>query len=116
MTDEQHEAHGAHDAFLSDTTVVLGREITITGGLYTVVFILLAVATVLEITIGGLPEGVLLIPLLLAFAVIKATLVVTYYMHLKTDSRLFTWVLIVPLLIALAAMLYLLSAPPVLYE
>ena len=103
MTDEQHEAQGGHDAFLSDTTVVLGREITITGGLYTVVFILLAVATVLEIIIGGLPEGVLLIPLLLAFAVIKATLVVMYYMHLKTDSRLFTWVLIVPLLIALAA-------------
>lgn len=111
MTDE-HGAQDAHEAFLSDTTVFLGREFTVKGGIYTVVFGMLAVATVLEIIIGGLPEGALLIPLLLAFAVIKATLVVMYYMHLKTDSRLFTWVLIVPLLIALAAMLYLLAAPP----
>lgn len=116
MTDGQQGAPDSHDAFLSDTTVVLGREITVPGGIYTVVFGVLAVATLLEIFIGGLPEGVLLIPLLLAFAVIKATLVVMYYMHLKTDSRLFTWVLLVPLLIALAAMLYLLAAPPVLYE
>jgi len=116
MTDEQQGTHGAHDAFLSDTTTVLGREVTVPGGIYTVVFGLLAVATVLEIFIGGLPEGALLIPLLLAFAVIKAALVVMYYMHLKTDSRLFTWVLLLPLLIALAAMLYRLAAPPFGYE
>ncbi|MCY4525626.1 MAG: hypothetical protein OXB89_03375, partial [Anaerolineaceae bacterium] len=66
MTDQQQGAQDAHDAFLSDTTIIFGREITVQGGIYTVVFILLAVATVLEIIIGGLPEGVLLIPLLLA--------------------------------------------------
>ena len=67
---------GVHAHLLSDTTVVFGREITVPGGLYTVVFGFLAVATVVEILVGSLPSGILLIPLLLASAVRKAALVV----------------------------------------
>jgi caa(3)-type oxidase subunit IV len=110
-----HEAGHAddlHAAMLSDTTTILGRTITVPGGIYTVVFIFLAIATVVEIIVGSLPLGFLLIPLLLAIAVIKAGLVVAYYMHLRTDARIFTYILLLPLGVALLAALYLLAVPP----
>lgn len=100
-----------HASFLSDTTTILGRTITVPGGIYTVVFIFLAAATVLEVLIGGLPPGILLIPILLAIAVIKAALVVAYYMHLRVDPRIFTYILLVPLALALVSMLYLIAVP-----
>jgi len=41
------------------------------------------------------------IPLLVGFAVLKATLVVLYYMHLRYDSRWYALVLIVGVFFAL---------------
>ncbi|HLV36816.1 MAG TPA: cytochrome C oxidase subunit IV family protein, partial [Spirillospora sp.] len=107
-----HDHNDLHAAFLSDTTTVLGRTVTVPGGIYTVVFGFLAVATLVEVLIGSLPSGILLIPLLLAIAVVKAGLVVAYYMHLRVDPRLFLYVLIVPLAMALLATLYLIAVPP----
>lgn len=100
-----------HASFLSDTTTVMGRTVTVPGGIYTVVFGFLAAATVLEVLIGGLPSGILLIPILLAIAVIKAALVVAYYMHLRVDPRIFTYILLVPLILTLLAILYLIAVP-----
>jgi cytochrome c oxidase subunit 4 len=101
-----------HAALLSDTTTVLGREITVPGGIYTVVFGFLAAATVVEVLVGALPTGWFLILLLLVIATIKAILVVAYYMHLRTDSRLFTYVLLTPLGLAVIAALFLIAVPP----
>jgi caa(3)-type oxidase subunit IV len=106
-----HDHDDLHAAFLSDTTTVMGRTVTVPGGIYTVVFGFLAVATIVEVLIGSLPSGILLIPLLLAIAVVKAGLVVAYYMHLRVDPRLFLYVLIVPLVLALLATLYLMAVP-----
>jgi cytochrome c oxidase subunit IV len=106
------EAHTAHEAFLSDTTTVFGREVTVPGGIYTVVFGFLAVATIVEVLFAELPAGILLIPILLGIAVVKGGLVVAYYMHLRTDSRLFTYILLFPLGIAFLATLFLLAVPP----
>lgn len=97
-----HDDHG-------DVTVVLGREIPLP--LYTVVFIALGILTIVEVILGGV-EGVLRIPLLLGFAVVKAYLVVYYYMHLKTDSRVFAVVLAVPVFVALVSLLFALVTPP----
>ena len=44
---------------LSDTTVVFGREVTVRGGIYTVVFGFLAVATLIEVILGGFKAVVL---------------------------------------------------------
>jgi cytochrome c oxidase subunit 4 len=104
------EAEAPH---AGNVTEVLG--ITIPYPVYTVVFGALAVLTVLEVLVGTGGEGFLRIPLLVALAVVKATLVVLYYMHLKADSRVYRWTLIVPLIIAVAAMLWLLIVPPVAY-
>jgi cytochrome c oxidase subunit 4 len=105
MADE-HEVH-EH----SDTTVILGREITVPGGIYTVVFIALGVATLVEILLAELPRGFLTIPLMLSLAFVKAVLVVMYYMHLRTDSRIFTIVLLLPVMVTLLATLYLIAVP-----
>lgn len=110
MADDHSD--GGHAEFLSDTTTVFGRTVTVKGGIYTVVFGFLAAATVLEVAVGSLSLGEILIPILLGIAVIKAALVVMYYMHLKTDSRLFTYILLLPTIIAGAALLYLLAVPP----
>lgn len=99
-----------HDAHLSDTVHLLGREITVQGGIYTVVFVALAVLTVIEVLLSEL-ESDIVIPLMLAIAVGKALLVVMFYMHLRTDSRIFALVLALPLGIALLSVMYLMAVP-----
>jgi cytochrome c oxidase subunit 4 len=100
-----------HAGELSDTVALLGREITLPGGIYTVVFIALGVITLVEILLAEIPRGFLTIPLMLSLAAAKAILVVMYYMHLKEDSRVFTLTLLLPLGVALVATLFLLAVP-----
>jgi cytochrome c oxidase subunit 4 len=80
---------------------------------YTAVFGALAVLTVIEVLLAEIITAeVLKIPLLLGLAIIKALLVVIFYMHLRTDSRVFALTLLLPILVALLSMLYLLGVPP----
>lgn len=91
-----------------DTTILFGREFNLP--LYTSVFIALGVLTVIEVLISGL-EGDLVIAPLLVLAVSKASLVVFFYMHLKTDNRVFAAVLGVALTFALISVMFLLAVP-----
>jgi cytochrome c oxidase subunit 4 len=108
------EAHDMmhHKEYLSDEVNLFGLQFSVPGGIYTVVFGGLAVATIIEVIIFELPRGFLTIPLMLALALMKAVLVVLYYMHLRTDSRIFAFTLLIPLGVALAATFYLLAVPP----
>jgi len=92
--DTHDEAHALH----SDTVKIGGREITMPGGLYTLVFVVLAVVTLIEVVLAEspLPNGVAY-PLLMALSIGKAVLVVLYYMHLMQDSRIFAWAFGIPL-------------------
>lgn len=98
-----HDAHG-------ETTVILGRELPFP--IYTVVFIGLAILTLIEVILAELIYGDIKIPILVAIAVAKAYLVVYYYMHLNTDSRIFALTLALPVGIALLSALFLLAVPP----
>ena len=109
--DPHADTFGHHAEYLSDTTTVFGREVTLPGGIYTVVFIALAIATVIEFVLFELPRGPLTIPLMLAFGAIKAVLVVMFDMHLRTDSRIFSATLLVPVAIALVATFFLMTVP-----
>jgi caa(3)-type oxidase subunit IV len=55
---------------------------------YVGVFAVLTILTAIEITVTylPLPKAIILIPL----AIIKATLVALFYMHLKIDRRIFS--------------------------
>ena len=108
--DEPAEVSRVHDNHHSDTVNLMGYEITVPGGIYTVVFAALGILTLIEVLIGsGDSSG--LVVVLLAIAAAKAALVVLFYMHLRTDSRIFALVLLLPLAITLISVLYLLTTP-----
>jgi caa(3)-type oxidase subunit IV len=102
----QDQAIAAHHG---DTTVVFGR--TLNMPIYTVVFFALAVITVIEVIIAELPEGFVGSALLVALSAAKAVMVVMFYMHLREDSRLFALAIIIPLIIAGVAAMFLLAVP-----
>ncbi len=95
-------------------TVVLptGQVITVPGGIYTVVFGVLAALTVLEVGIAEIfGDGFLKTATLVVLSLGKAALVVTFYMHLNRDNRLYWVALGLPLIIVLLSVLFLLAAP-----
>lgn len=114
MADSNNNHPDAHVP--SDTVVVMGRTITVPGGIYTVVFGFLAIATLIEIILAEMGLGGLGIVLLFAIAGVKTVLVVMYYMHLREDSFIFTVALMFPFLMAMASILYLLAVPPTGYS
>lgn len=119
----EHTNEHAHDDHAhGDTVIILGREITVAGGIYTVVLGALAVLTVIEVMIAELFNSIITEDggfltalkafLLLGIGVIKATLVILFYMHLKDDNRILAIVLLLPLIIAALSVMFVLAVPP----
>jgi caa(3)-type oxidase subunit IV len=110
-----HPVVGQHSH--SDTVVLpyIG-SVTVNGGIYTVIFGWLAVLTIIEVLIAPPLDSLGFVPLkvfvLMGLAIIKALLVVMFYMHLRQDNRVFRIILALPLLIVVLGVLYLLSVPP----
>lgn len=104
---EQH--HPAHGEMLASQTEVFGQVIPLP--LYTVVFLTLGAITLLEILIAELPEGFIGTSLLLALSAAKVIMVVLFYMHLRTDNRIFAFALGFPLFMAAIAILFLIAVP-----
>jgi cytochrome c oxidase subunit IV len=85
---DSHELHGPDKPTYNMVYVAL-----------TVFMIASVAATYLEL------PGLLHYAVLLGIMTIKAGLVVAYYMHLKYDTPLFTWILILPVLMGTAVIL-----------
>lgn len=66
-------------------------------GIYFAVFIVLALLTVAEVLVTYIPG--LKVPLLLGLMGTKAWLVAQFYMHLRYDTRIFSWTFVIPLII-----------------
>lgn len=80
-----------------------------TAGTYLRVFGILFVVTLIEVGVFYVPAfKPVLAPVLLSLSALKFALVVMFYMHLKQDSKFFTFVFAGPLLLAAAVMLGLL--------
>jgi cytochrome c oxidase subunit IV len=74
-----------------------------TVGTYLRVAAILVILTVIEVGVFYVPAfDVILVPTLLVLSAAKFALVVLFYMHLKTDSPLFSFLLGGPLLLAVA--------------
>ena len=73
---------------------------------YLLVFLALAVLTLLELATYYLPPHLRPVALL-TLSFIKALLVVLYFMHLKTDSRWFAFIFLVPFLLVFPMVLVL---------
>lgn len=106
--------HIGHEHHYSDEVILpyFGHIGTMPGGIYTFVFGVLAVLTLLEVFITLiLPENLLKISLLAIFSLIKAYLVVMYYMHLNQDHWFYRVALLLPLIISLLSTAFLLFVP-----
>lgn len=69
-------------------------------GLYSAVFAALALITAVEVALSSFDlDRALTTPLFLVLSLGKAGLVAAFYMHLRSDSRLYTLVFLVPALL-----------------
>jgi len=66
-----------------------------------IIFFILFVLTVLEVGVVYIPgiSAVMLVGTLVVMAVVKAGIVGMYYMHLKHDTEMLQWSVIIPMLI-----------------
>jgi cytochrome c oxidase subunit IV len=69
---------------------------------YVVVGIALAILTAVEVAVIYIPVlSPVVVPILLVLTSAKFALVVMFYMHLKMDDKVFTWVFVAPGVLAL---------------
>ena len=86
----EHEAQHAHP----------------TAKKYLGIAVILTIITVIEVAIFYIPSmHHLLPPILLTLSALKFALVAMFYMHLKFDHRLYSWVFVVPMCFATAIIL-----------
>lgn len=78
---------------------------------YGTIFIILAVFTGLEVAASTL-QGPLKYTVLVLLALTKASLVILYFMHLKRDSRVYAFPLILGIVLALPLILIMLATMP----
>lgn len=94
LSDEEHEAlptepdqTGAHHP---------------TDMLYVKVAAILALITLAEISTYWFDFGDFLLPALMVMMVVKFAMVIAFFMHLRFDHKLFTWVFVAGLALAVA--------------
>ncbi len=115
MTDIEHNAdtglqvvdpHDDHDEQFS----FVGRTFPV--NVYTGVFIVLGITTLIEVVISQIFErSGLLIFIMLVLATFKAGLVVWFYMHLNKDNRVFLACLLIPVILVVLAVMFLSIVP-----
>jgi cytochrome c oxidase subunit 4 len=92
-TDHEHHQEHAHPG---------GKE-------YLGIAVVLTVITAIEVAIFYIPAvKPVLVPILLTLSALKFALVAMFYMHLKFDHRLFSWLFVVPMILAAAVIIALL--------
>jgi cytochrome c oxidase subunit IV len=87
-TVEHDEHHDEHDGHFSDKQYVL-------------VAIFLAVLTAIEVSTYYVDFGPLFMPTLFILMIIKFLVVVSFFMHLKFDNKLFSWMFYSGLVLAI---------------
>jgi len=100
------DSHDDHDEQFS----FVGRTFPVP--VYTGVFALLGITTLVEVAIAQLFErSTILIIIMLVLATFKAGLVVWFYMHLNKDSRIFLATLLIPVVLVVLAVIFLSIVP-----
>ena len=92
-TDTTHDTSTAHGA---DHSAEHGMS---TRG-YINIALILAAITALEVSTYYVDFGLLFLPSLLIMMVVKFFIVVSYFMHLKFDNKLFSWMFYAGLFLA----------------
>jgi caa(3)-type oxidase subunit IV len=78
---------------------------------YFLVFAVLAVFTLVETLVSYMQQQAIRLPILFGLSILKAVLVLLYFMHLRADSRVFSYlfiagcVLVIPLILVLTVVM-----------
>jgi cytochrome c oxidase subunit 4 len=77
-----------------------------TAKTYIGIAVLLTIITVIEVAVFYVPAlHPFLAPILLTLSALKFAIVAMWYMHLKFDPKLYSWVFVVPMVFAAAIIL-----------
>jgi cytochrome c oxidase subunit 4 len=96
--EDDHHAHGQHAEAGHDGEH--GAHDHISDNRYIVIAAILAVITAGEVAASYIDLGAIFIPLLLFMMAVKFFIVVSFFMHLRFDNRIFTWLFYTGLLLA----------------
>jgi cytochrome c oxidase subunit IV len=80
---------------------------------YLGIFILLAAFTLIETVVSYVQAEAIRIPVLIVLSLVKAILVLLYFMHLKFDSRIFTYLFIAGILLSIPLILVMTIVMPI---
>jgi len=72
---------------------------------YLGIFIILIVLTLIETLVSYVQNEAIKFPVLIGLSVIKAVLVLLYFMHLKFDSRIYTYLFVAGCVLAIPLIL-----------
>jgi cytochrome c oxidase subunit IV len=68
---------------------------------YIGIAVVLTVITAIEVAVFYIPSmKPMMVPILLVLSALKFALVAMFYMHLKFDHRIFSWLFVTPMIIA----------------
>jgi len=77
---------------------------------YLGIAVVLTVITAIEVAVFYIPAmHPVLVPVLLTLSALKFALVAMFYMHLKFDNKIFSWLFVVPMALAVAVILALMK-------
>jgi cytochrome c oxidase subunit 4 len=80
---------------------------------YLIVFGILAGFTLIETLVSYVQQEVIRLPVLLGLSAVKAVLVLLYFMHLKMDSKVFSYLFIAGLVLAIPLILVMTIVMPI---
>ena len=103
MANHESAAHEPHAPHVEEHAHPGARE-------YLGIAIVLTVLTAVEVAVFYIPAmKPMLVPTLLTLSAVKFALVGLFYMHLKFDHRLFSWLFVVPMILIAVIVLALLK-------
>ena len=80
---------------------------------YLIVFGILAGFTLIETLVSYVQQEAIRLPVLLTLSAVKAVLVLLYFMHLKMDSKVFSYLFIAGLVLAIPLILVMTIIMPI---
>jgi cytochrome c oxidase subunit IV len=79
---------------------------------YLFIFIALAVFTLIETLVSYVQQAAIKVPTLVVLSIVKALLVLLYFMHLKFDSKIFSYLFIAGCVLAIPLILVIVLVMP----
>jgi len=83
---------------------------------YLGIFIILVVFTVVETLVSYVQQAAVKLPVLIGLSILKAVLVLLYFMHLKFDARIFSYLFIAGCVLAIPLILVMMIVMPLIAQ